>query len=112
MSKSLHQTAADVIDTDPQLAREIARQWMQRARRKPTHYGLTERQRDTLDFIESYANLHGGVTPTYDEISDGLAIGSKGRVYRIVADLEERGYIVRLFNRVRSIRLAIDGEKP
>lgn len=106
MTESLHQTAADFIAAEPQLAREIARQIVSRQRKEKARYGLTARQRDVLTFIEVYADAHNGITPTYDEIVDATALASKGRAYRLVEALEQRGYIVRLFNRPRSIRLA------
>ena len=106
MTKSLHQTAADFIAAEPQLAREIARQIVSRNRKEQPRYGLTPRQRDVLDFIEAYAGEHQGITPTYDEIVTGLGLTSKGRAYRLVEALAQRGYIIRLFNRPRSIRLA------
>ena len=106
MTKSLHQTAADFIAAEPQLAREITRQIVSRNRKEQARYGLTTRQRNVLDFIEAYAKEHQGITPTYSEIVDALDLNSKGGVYRVVEALEHRGYIIRLFNRPRSIRLA------
>lgn len=106
MNKTLYETAADLIDEEPQLAREITRQWLKRHRSNVSAYGLTVRQREVLDFIENYAKEHNGLTPTYEEICVGAGIDSKGRVYRIVEALDQRGYIVRMFNRPRSIRLA------
>lgn len=65
-------------------------------------FGLTPRQRETLTFIEQYIAARG-CSPTYDEIKDGLGIGSKSGVHRLVVALERRGHVKRLPNMGRSI---------
>ena len=96
---SLTETAREMIRTDPALAAEIARQMAPiRA------VGLTSRQRDLFDFIRSYSTEHG-VSPSYDEMWDAIGLASKSRVHDLVVALEERGFIRRLPNRVRSIAI-------
>jgi repressor LexA len=89
--------AEALIDTDPDLANEVARQ----LERKPIG-GLTIRQRDVLDFIIDYLKKQG-VPPVYDEIADGVGLGSKSGVNRILVALEKRGWIARMPGRARSI---------
>ncbi|ETW11080.1 LexA repressor [Roseivivax marinus] len=66
-------------------------------------YGLTVRQSEALDFISSH--LNGGRCPSFDEIRVALGLGSKGSVHRIVDALGERGHLVRLHGRARSLAL-------
>lgn len=46
-------------------------------------------------FIRQFFAEHGR-TPTYDEIMEGVGIGSKGEVSRIAGSLERRGRVVRV----------------
>lgn len=66
-------------------------------------YGLTPEQARCLAVIRAYAAE--GRVPTYDEMRTALGLGSKSGVNRLIMALEERGHIVRLPNRQRSIRL-------
>lgn len=67
-------------------------------------FGLTERQRECLDFIAAYTAKHG-ISPSYEEIKNGLKTGSKSKVYWLIRALEERGHIIRLPYRRRSLCL-------
>ena len=67
--------------------------------------GLTRRQRNLLDFIKSYAAENNGVPPSFDEMKDALDLRSKSGIHRLITALEERGLIVRLHNRARSIEI-------
>lgn len=94
---SIAETARELIRTDPALAAEIARLMASR------HVGgLTVRQRDALDFIQTYHGEHG-ITPTFDEIRVGMGLKSKSDIKRLVDALVERGFVSRLANRARSI---------
>jgi len=63
---------------------------------------MTPRQKDLLDFIKQYQS-ENGVTPTYDEMKEGIDLHSKSGIHRLVSGLEERGYITRLADRARAI---------
>jgi len=65
---------------------------------------MTPRQKDCLDFISSHW-LEKGYAPSYDEIKEALGAKSKSSVAALVSKLEERGYIQRMPNLARSIRL-------
>lgn len=71
---------------------------------------LTAKQRDLLEFLRAcQKNSH---TPSYDEMKEYLGLASKSGVHRLVAALEERGFIHRLPNRARSISVLSDGVHP
>lgn len=65
---------------------------------------LTEKQRTCLDFIDSYIHANG-YSPSFAEIRDALGLHSKGGTHRLIAALEERGFIRRLKYRARSIEI-------
>ena len=66
---------------------------------------LTSRQADCLRFIAAHQRDNAGLTPTYDEIKDGLGLASKSGVNRLIDGLVERGAIQRLPNRARAITI-------
>jgi len=63
--------------------------------------GLTPRQKEAFDFIDGYLAQHGGVSPSYQEISDGIGLNSKSSASRLVAGLVERGVVARIPKRAR-----------
>ena len=65
---------------------------------------LTFQQEKLLKFIIDYQKLNN-VTPSFDEMKDGLDLKSKSGIHRIVSALEERGYIKKLNNRARAIEI-------
>ena len=65
---------------------------------------LTFQQEKLLKFITDYQKQNN-VTPSFDEMKDGLDLKSKSGVHRIVSALEERGYIKKLNNRARAIEI-------
>lgn len=69
-----------------------------------TQLGLTRRELEARNFIAGYIREHG-ISPAYSEIASNLGIKSKSGIVRIVSALEERGHIVRLARRNRSIAL-------
>ena len=66
------------------------------------HYGLTPRQRETLDFVRAYIESRG-YSPTYDEVKDAIGLYSKSGVHRLITGLCERGALWRIKNRHRSL---------
>ena len=65
---------------------------------------LTFQQEKLLKFIVDY-QMQNNVTPSFDEMKDGLDLKSKSGIHRIVSALEERGYIKKLNNRARAIEI-------
>ncbi len=66
--------------------------------------GLTPRQRETLDFIAGFIRQHGH-SPSYQQISEGVPLNSKGRVADVLRCLVERQHITILPKRARSISI-------
>ena len=65
---------------------------------------LTFQQEKLLKFIIDYQKQNN-VTPSFDEMKDGLDLKSKSGIHRLVSALEERGYIKKLNNRARAIEI-------
>jgi repressor LexA len=73
--------------------------------------GLTQRQTELLTFISAYSAEHDGVPPSYQEMSDAMGVGSKGRVWEMIKSLEERGHLRRLSGRARAIEVVEPSER-
>ena len=53
---------------------------------------LTDRQKDVLDYIKSYAAKHG-YPPTVREIGSALGLNSPATIQSHIKALETKGYI-------------------
>ena len=72
---------------------------------------LTAKQRELLLFIDG--RLHeSGVSPSFDEMREALALKSKSGVHRLISALEERQFIRRLPNRARALEILRMPERP
>jgi repressor LexA len=65
---------------------------------------LTERMQQCLSAIESFL-AEKGIGPSHDELKEALGLRSKSGVNRLVAALEERGYLRRLPYRARALEI-------
>jgi repressor LexA len=65
---------------------------------------LTAKQRELLLFIDSRLK-ESGISPSFDEMREALALKSKSGVHRLISALEERGFIRRLANRARALEV-------
>jgi len=65
---------------------------------------LTKRQHEGLKFIIEYVDQNG-ISPSYSEIGLALEMRSKAGVARIIAGLEERGFIHRTPGHARNIEI-------
>ena len=65
---------------------------------------LTRKQQLLLTYIAERLNIDG-VSPSFEEMKSFLGLRSKSGVHRLVKALEERGFIERLPNRARAIRI-------
>lgn len=72
---------------------------------------MTPRMSACLRFISTFW-AEKDYAPSYDEIRKGLGVKSKGSVSELVAKLEERGYIERMPNLARSIRVCRRADTP
>ena len=70
---------------------------------------LTEQQSCLLRFIESRL-ADGDVSPSFEEMRLHLGLRSKSGVHRLLEGLRERGCVVRLPHRARSLRVVRRGE--
>ncbi len=79
--------------------------------KKPRY--LTERQKEILQFIQSFQREHG-VAPTHREICDHFGYSSYGTVYKHLKLLQNKGYIRRDWNQKRGIELVgpVPGTEP
>lgn len=67
-------------------------------------FGLTPKQKLLLDLIRAHFDV-SDFAPTYEEMKEVLGVSNRSHIARLIKALEERGYITRLPNRARSIRL-------
>ena len=65
---------------------------------------LTSKQNELLRFIHERLES-SGVSPSFEEMKDALALKSKSGVHRLIGALEERGFIRRLPNRARALEI-------
>jgi len=65
---------------------------------------LTRKQHDLLTFINVRLN-ESGVSPSFEEMKEALALKSKSGVHRLINALEERAFIRRLPNRARALEI-------
>ncbi|MBV9929432.1 MAG: transcriptional repressor LexA [Alphaproteobacteria bacterium] len=65
---------------------------------------LTRKQSDLLTYIHERLK-ENGVSPSFEEMKDALALKSKSGVHRLISALEERGFIRRLPNRARALEI-------
>ncbi len=70
--------------------------------------GLTKRQAELLKFLRAYM-AEWGMSPSYEEMCAALGAASRARMNELVRALEERGYVTRIPNRARSIKLVEPG---
>ncbi len=71
---------------------------------KPDTAQLTDKQRKTLNFIQRYIAMHA-ISPTLQEIADGIGIRSRGVAHRYVQALTETHFITISDNKHRGIQL-------
>ena len=66
---------------------------------------LTARQRQVHNYIAGHLEATGGVSPSYQEICDALAIKSRGDVKRILDCLVARGAIRKMPGKARALEI-------
>lgn len=66
---------------------------------------LTKSQRKCLLFIQDYLHAHGGVAPSFNDITAALNLRSKSHAHKLLKALEERGAIRRLPFRARAMEV-------
>jgi len=72
---------------------------------------LTRKQHELICFInDSLAET--GVSPSFEEMKEALALKSKSGVHRLITALEERGFLRRLANRARALEVLKMPDRP
>ncbi len=70
---------------------------------------LTRKQHELLNFLAARLR-ETGVCPSFDEMKDALGLKSKSGIHRLIAGLEERGFIRRLPHRARALEILREAE--
>ncbi|MAH89537.1 MAG: repressor LexA [Pelagibacterales bacterium] len=65
---------------------------------------LTSKQAKLLDFLTNSLKSNN-ISPSFDEMREFLGLNSKSGVHRLISSLEERGFIKRLHNKARAIKI-------
>ena len=65
---------------------------------------LTSKQLNLLNYLVKYFKS-SEVAPSYDEMRLALGLKSKSGIHRLISALEERGFIKRLHNKARAIKV-------
>jgi repressor LexA len=65
---------------------------------------LTKRQREILDYIESFLENYG-YSPSFEEIASFFGYSSLATVHEHLSNLERKGYLRKNYNRSRSLEL-------
>ena len=71
---------------------------------------LTSKQLKLLNYLkESFKN--DKVSPSFEEMKNGLGLKSKSGIHRLITSLEERGFVKRLHNKARAIKVITSNEE-
>ena len=65
---------------------------------------LTRRQRQILDYLNSYSGGHG-YAPSFEEIAEHFNYNSLATVHEHLTNIERKGYIKRTYNESRAIEI-------
>ena len=65
---------------------------------------LTKRQREMLDYIESFLEEYG-YSPSFEEIAKNFGYSSLATVHEHLSNLERKGYLRKNYNKSRSLEL-------
>ena len=66
---------------------------------------LTKRQKEVLDFVESYSQKKG-YSPSFEEIRKRLKLASVSTIHFHISKLKEGGYLGKTENKARAISVA------
>jgi repressor LexA len=71
---------------------------------------VTRRQKEILDFLESFVSRNG-YSPSFEEIARGMGLKSLATVHKHITNLEKKGLLDRVHNRSRSIDVLPPGTR-
>ena len=66
---------------------------------------LTANMSKVLKWITKYIEENKGISPSFDEIKDGVGIKNKSEVSRYIMSLKERGHLTKEDYKKRTIQL-------
>ncbi len=69
---------------------------------------LTKRQKEILDYVESFIE-NSGYAPSFEEIADAFGYASLATVHEHLSNLERKGYVRKSYNESRSLEVVRDG---
>src|ERR1700723_1299436 len=75
-----------------------------------TAMAVTRRQKEILDFLESFVTRNG-YSPSFEEIARGMGLKSLATVHKHITNLEKKGLLDRVHNRSRSIDVVPAGTR-
>jgi repressor LexA len=65
---------------------------------------LTKRQRQILDYVESFIEVHG-YSPSFEEIAEHFGYSSLATVHEHLSNLEQKGFLRKNYNKSRSLEV-------
>jgi len=65
---------------------------------------LTKRQRQILDYVESFIEAYG-YSPSFEEIASNFGYSSLATVHEHLSNLEEKGFLRKNYNKSRSLEV-------
>ena len=71
---------------------------------------LTFKQSRLLDYLTNSLK-NNKISPSFEEMRINLGLSSKSGVHRLISSLEERGFIKRLHNKARAIKIIKDEDQ-
>ena len=66
---------------------------------------LTKNMNKVLEWITVYIKQNEGISPSFDEIKDGVGFKNKSEVSRYILSLKERGHLTKQEKKPRTIQL-------
>lgn len=99
-------------ERDRRIVRKIWAEMVETAP-KPLNHGLTQNQAKVHQYVEAYIAQHQ-LSPTYQEIADGVGFGGREEAFVIIQSLERKGIVKRgEKNQPRSLVVLVpSGKKP
>ena len=65
---------------------------------------LTKKQKELYDYLKNYISSNE-ISPSFEEMKSAVNLKSKSGIHRLITSLEERGFIKRLHNKARAIKI-------
>lgn len=66
---------------------------------------MTPKMKQLYEYIKTYIQANGGISPSYDDMQKALSLKSKSGIVRLIDALVAYGYVERMPHRARAIVL-------